>query len=85
MRLAALVVVTCLPGPALAMNWEGHDDWMETMEPSRLLEEAAPHARPRPGSACPVTSDAAAQNPYEQIPLPHHNCPPRPEKAEPGR
>lgn len=71
--------------PAMAMNWEGHDDWWTDFAPAVQLMEAMPHARPLPSRDCPVTHEAAEQNPYEQIPLPQHNCPPRPEKAEPQR
>lgn len=60
----------------MAMNWEGHDDWMLSFSPDYTLEAFAPHARPLPDRDCPVTPDAAAKNPYEQIPLPRHNCKP---------
>ncbi|WP_373505142.1 hypothetical protein [Aestuariivirga sp.] len=67
------------------MNWEGHDDWMLHAFPEFTLEALVPGARPLPSPACPVTEEQAENNPYEQIPLPHHGCPPRPEKAEPPR
>jgi hypothetical protein len=64
------------------MNWEGHDDWMLDFAPAFTLESARPDARPLPSRDCPVTSEDAAKNPYEQIPLPRHNCP---QNAEPER
>ena len=81
-------VMFCLvlwPVPAVAMNWEGHDDWWPDFGPAMQLMEAIPEARPLPSRACPVTKENADKNPYEQIPLPRHKCPPRPEKAEPPR
>jgi len=70
--LAASVVAT----PALAMNWEGHDEgWMQDLEAGLAYEQALPHALPLPGSDCPVTPAEAAANPYDQIPLARHKCP----------
>lgn len=58
----------------MAMNWEGHDDWMLGFSPDYTLEAFAPDAKPLPSPDCPVTAEAAARNPYEQIPLPRHHC-----------
>lgn len=85
MRGFAAIAIIVLPAPALAMNWEGHDDWMAGTGPALLFELSRPDARPLPSPDCPVTADKLTTNPYEQIPLPHHNCPTRPEKAEPER
>jgi hypothetical protein len=63
--------------PVQAMNQEGHDDWMVDLPQAIALWEALPEARPLPVRRCPVTPEAAAQNPYEQIPLPRHRCPGR--------
>jgi hypothetical protein len=62
-------------GPARAMNWEGHDDFMVGFPPGEALLEAIPDARPLPSPDCPVTAEQARKNPYEQIPLPRHRCP----------
>ena len=67
----------------MAMNWEGHDDWMLTFAPAFRLEEFAPDARPLPSRDCPVTPEQAARNPYEQIPLPQHKCPASSKEAVP--
>jgi hypothetical protein len=67
------------------MNWEGHDDWMLSFAPDFTLEAFMPEARPLPPRDCPVTPETAARNPYEQIPLPRHNCPAKSEKANPHR
>ncbi len=75
MKLAAPVLALLIwPSSALAMNWEGHDDWMTDMTPDLALENFIPGAKPLASPDCPVTPEIAAQNPYEQIPLPHHNC-----------
>jgi hypothetical protein len=83
-RLSAICLMLW-PVQALAMNWEGHDDWWADPGPATELVEALPEAHPGPRRDCPVSHEAAEKNPYEQIPLPRHNCPPRPERAEPLR
>lgn len=73
MRTPLLVVLLCLPFPALAMNWEGHDDWMADHPAATALERAAGRARPLPPMPCgerPVTNG----NPYEQVPLAGDAC-----------
>lgn len=77
MRIGLLIAGAVLwPAPALAMNWEGHaDDWVYDIPYARALEAAIPQARPLPSPDCPVTGEQSKANPYEQIPLPRHNCP----------
>ena len=60
---------------AFAMNQEGHEDWMADFPHAIALLEAIPEARPLPSPDCPVSPEMLANNPYEQIPLPRHNCP----------
>lgn len=76
--MVILLILASL-APALAMNWEGHDDWMESMEPAIIYEQSTPHAAPEPRSACPPPAAAVADNPYEQIPLARPDCPAMPE------
>ena len=83
-RLTAIILLVTA-SPALAMNWEGHDDWMTAFAPSVAFEEAVPEARPLPSRDCPVRAEQLAANPYEQVPLPRHNCKPQPAKTEPRR
>lgn len=64
------------PVQAMAMNWEGHDDWMLDYGMADAFAGAVPEARPPPPRDCPVTREMAERNPYEQIPLPRHRCPP---------
>ena len=73
-----------LPASAQAMNWEGKDDWMADMEPAVVYEDSAPHARPKPDRPCPVSKAEVKDNPYEQIPLDRHDCPPEPAAAGAG-
>ena len=80
----ALILLSAATVPALAMNWEGHADWTDTFVPGLEFMDAAPQARPLPDRPCPVTPEQAAANPYEQIPLPRHNCKP-PVENETGK
>ena len=80
-----LIFLALWPVQAMAMNWEGHDDWMLDFGPAAALLKAIPEVRPLPSPDCPVTSEAAAKNRYEQIPLPRHKCKPSPQNAEPRR
>lgn len=58
------------------MNWEGHEDGPSMHPHDTFLMELRPDARPLPSPDCPVTPDMVADNPYLQIPLPRHRCPP---------
>ena len=65
-------------GPAQAMNWEGHDDWMADMAPAVIYEGSAPPAAPHPAQDCRPSQHDATDNPYEQIPLDRPTCPEKP-------
>lgn len=72
-------LLTCLligcAGPALAMNWEGHDDWMADKGPAVIYEQAVPHAVLVPDAgACARAAPQDTANPYEQIPLDGPDC-----------
>jgi hypothetical protein len=71
-----LAIIALLAGTqsVFAMNWEGHDDWMAEFPPAQAFVDAAPITRPLPRD-CPIRPVARADNSYEQIPLPRHNCP----------
>jgi len=70
------LMLIIIPAAAQAMNWEGKDDWMADIAPAVIYENAAPHAKPLPDSACPVKPEKKAKhNPYEQVPLARKNCP----------
>ena len=62
-------------GPAFAMNWEGHDDWMADMSHAQVYESALPEAEPLPPTDC-TSRSASHDNPYEQIPLKPDACNP---------
>jgi len=86
MRTRTFVTLIVLwPVPALAMNWEGHDDWMLGFAPAYTLEAFAPDAKPLPSRNCPVSLEASTKNRYEQIPLPRHKCAGSHEKDAPQR
>jgi hypothetical protein len=84
-------LLTCLliacAGPAQAMNWEGHDDWMADAGPALLYKDAVPEARtvPPPPAACRAVDRREVRNPYEQIPLQRPDCRGREEEREVGR
>jgi hypothetical protein len=69
-----IILLLLWPVQAMAMNWEGHDDWMLDYGMADIFTAAIPEARPPPPRDCPVTPEMAAKNPYEQIPLPRHRC-----------
>ena len=70
------MILLAMVSPAAAMNWEGHDDWIREIAPGLAFEQAVPEARPLPSRLCPVRPEQLAANPYEQVPLPRHGCPP---------
>jgi hypothetical protein len=72
-----LIALLAWPIPALAMNWEGHDDWMEDQPAAVALEKLLDQARPLPPTPCEA-SKPLADNPYEQVPLHENPCPARP-------
>jgi hypothetical protein len=83
-------LLTCLligcAGPAQAMNWEGHDDWMADKGPAVVYEQAVPHAVLVPDAgACARVAPQDAANPYEQIPLNGHDCRPPAEPPDSER
>jgi hypothetical protein len=81
MRLLTVIALLAGTQPAFAMNWEGHDDWMTEFPPVQEFIDAMPETKLPPPRDCPAWPVARSDNPYEQIPLPRHNCPvPQPGK-----
>ena len=81
MRMLTVIALLAGTQPAFAMNWEGHDDWMAEFPPAQAFSDAAPEAKPLLPRDCPIGPVVNSENPYEQIPLPRHNCPmPQPGK-----
>ena len=76
LRRSALGLVLLMTAPASAMNWEGHEDGPSTHPYEDVLRLMLPAAQPLPSPDCPVTPDMVAEDPYLQIPLPRHRCPP---------
>lgn len=73
--IATVLVLVCA-SPSEAMNWEGHDDWMEDMSYAQDYAHALPHAVPKRGPPCPPAVMEQSDNPYEQIPLTPDHCAP---------
>ena len=85
MRMLAIIALLAGTQPALAMNWEGHDDWMIEFPPVQAFIDAVPEAKLPAPRDCPIGPVARSDNPYEQIPLPRHHCPvPLPDKLPGG-
>ena len=74
MRIITIITLLAAAQPAFAMNWEGHDDWMIEFPPAQPFIEAEPKAKLPAPRNCSIGPIARAANPYEQIPLPRHNC-----------
>lgn len=75
MRLLPVLLGLAFPVQSHAMNPEGHDgSWLDELPYAALLMAAAPGARPLPSRQCLITAEILAANPYEQIPLPRHQC-----------
>jgi hypothetical protein len=55
---------------ALALNWEGHDDWMAELPAAVDLDRAHPVDPPR----AKLKPCAKPANSYDQVPLPGRNC-----------
>ena len=68
-------------GPSVAINWDGHDDWLADHPAAQALEEAGgPELKPRPPKlqrerVCQPrgTVGEVPANPYEPVPP---LCPP---------
>jgi hypothetical protein len=75
MRSVLIIAMLLVAKPAVAMNWEGHDDAFADDPYAKAFMQAAPHAKPLPSRACPVSEEQASANAYEQIPLTRHGCP----------
>jgi len=73
MKWRLLLALLFWPVPALAMNWEGHDDWMEDHPAAVALERDMNVVRPPPPASCKAHSSVAG-NPYEQMPLHQVPC-----------
>jgi hypothetical protein len=81
--MLAVIALLATTEPAVAMNWEGHDDWMTEFPPVQPFIDAVPIAKPPPRD-CSMGPVARTDNPYEQIPLPQHSCPLPPPSKLPG-
>jgi hypothetical protein len=71
--LAAILTTGWGVGPSLAMNWEGHDDWMAELPQAIELQAANPET-PAPPDGYEDCRPGLLDNPYEQIPLTIRKC-----------
>lgn len=78
--------MACLqPGEAVAMNWEGHDDWFLNDAPFRAFTEELPQPLKKAKPKCEDVALNHSKNIYEQVPIPGVNCQQAtPEKCDKG-
>jgi hypothetical protein len=75
--LLAVAFLVLVPNASVAMNWEGHDDWMLD-HPAAIELQAAQPETPAPLDSYRDCRETAIGNPYEQIPLTVRKCRPVP-------
>lgn len=68
------VVFTFSISATLAMNWEGHDDWLDTQSHGIKLRDQLPKPLDSDYPSCDEMQARVKDNPYEQRPLPGKNC-----------
>lgn len=71
------ILVLCasmLSSSPRAMNWEGHDDWLENEAHGRDLLLNLPRPLPDMAPSCHERQKRNRENPYEQRPVPGLNC-----------
>ena len=76
LALAVSLAILGLTGEARAIDWQGHDDWLETLPHALELKREFEDARPRPSvepvqPQCQEHKDVGKvpANPYEPVPL----------------
>jgi hypothetical protein len=76
LALAVSLAILGITGEARAINWQGHDDWLETSPHALELKRELRDARPRPSGEpvqpqCQERKDVGKvpDNPYEPVPL----------------
>lgn len=80
-RFSAIGLALALQSmPALAINWEGHDEWLDDAPIVDEFIEGVPQPLPKAMPSCKEREERAKANSHEQVPLPGVNC--RPEKKE---
>jgi hypothetical protein len=75
LALAVSLAILGITGEARAINWQGHDDWLETSPHALELKRELRDARPRPSGEsdqrqCQERKDVrkVPENPYEPAP-----------------
>jgi hypothetical protein len=76
-RIAVALFILCgLNTAALAINWQGHEDWLEDSPPALELERhfdrrVAPLPQPRRRPECQKREEVGAvpENPYDPVPM----------------
>jgi hypothetical protein len=76
LAMAAALAILATMDEARAINWQGHDDWLESLPQALELKRELKDARPRPSGKsaqpqCQESKDVGKvpDNPYEPVPL----------------
>lgn len=72
--ITATFALMFISGRVLAMNWEGHEDWLENQSHAGILRSVLPPPLRTTMPNCQARHEMGENNPYEQRPLPGENC-----------
>lgn len=78
--LATGAFMTLLVAEASAINWEGHDEWLDDAPIVDEFTRGVPEPLPKALPSCEERARRAKDNAHEQVPLPGVNC--RPSKKD---
>lgn len=59
---------------ALAVNWEGHENFFHEAVPLEEFTDSVPQPLLQPLPTCEERQKKHDENPFEQVPLPGQNC-----------
>jgi hypothetical protein len=82
MRLVFGIACLFAATPALAMNWEGKEDWLNDLPQALEFGDQLPRPQAAPLKPC---REEPADNPYEQVQIPGKNCMPPENSTAPKR
>jgi hypothetical protein len=73
---AIAIFAAPLASPAAAINWEGHDEWLDDAPLAEEFTDGVPPPLPKAMPSCDERARRARANTHEQVPLPGVNCRP---------
>ena len=63
-----------LVAPSYALNWEGHDDWLNESVLMQDFVEGVPPPILKPKPSCDAMRQRHVENAYEQVAIAGKNC-----------